>query len=177
MLNKKGFTLIEVLVVVVLIAIISMIAFPSFKKSREITKNEGARIKLLEVANAARMYNEDATQKVAGRFGQVLSGGTFVDPLVMFYNNNALKAAYLKNQEAWSGNGINTNYNGYTYYVCNPDLSGTQPISACVNGTDLRIAVMKKLDGTGRYAGEAWVSGDNLGVVKNNYDMKKEVTY
>lgn len=60
MFNKKGFTLIEVLVVVVLIAIVSMIAFPSFKKSREITKTKALSLKLLEVANAARMYNEDA---------------------------------------------------------------------------------------------------------------------
>ncbi len=176
MFNKKGFTLIEVLVVVVLIAIVSMIAFPSFKKSREITKNEGARIKLLEVANAARMYNEDAPIKVAGRFGQAQAGG-FVDPQVLFYNTNALKVAYLKNQDAWSGSGTNLNYNGYTYYVCNPDIGGGQPISACVNGTDLRIAVMKKLDGTGRFAGEAWVSTVNLGRVENNYDMTKEVTY
>lgn len=176
MFNKKGFTLIEVLVVVVLIAIVSMIAFPSFKKSREITKNEGARLKLLEVSNAARMYNEDAPIKVAGRFGQAQAGG-FVDPQVLFYDTNALKVAYLKNKDAWSGSGTNLNYNGYTYYVCNPDISGGQPISACVNGTELRIAVMKKLDGTGRYAGEAWVSTTNLGRVENNYDMTKEVTY
>ncbi len=176
MLNRKGFTLIEVLVVVVLIAIVSMIAFPSFKKSREITKNEGARLKLLEVANAARMYNEDAPIKVAGRFGQALSS-SFVDPQVMFYNTNALKVAYLKNQDSWSGSGINLNYNGYTYYICNPDISGGQPISACVSGSEVRIAVMKKLDGTGRYAGEAWVSSTNLGRVENNYDMSKEVTY
>lgn len=174
--NGKGFTLIEVLVVVVLIAIISMIAFPSFKKSREITKNEGARIKLLEVANAARMYNEDATDKVAGRFGQALSS-SFKNPEVLFDPKNALKAAYLKNRESWSGEGLSLNYNGYTYYICNPDIAGTQPISVCVSGTDGRIAVMKKLDGTGRYAGEAWVSTTNLGRVENNYDMTKEVTY
>lgn len=176
MFNKKGFTLIEVLVVVVLIAIVSMIAFPSFKKSREITKNEGARLKLLEVSNAARMYNEDAPIKVAGRFGQAQAGG-FVDPQVLFYDTNALKVAYLKNKDAWSGSGTNLNYNGYTYYVCNPDIAGAQPITACKDGSDLRIAVMTNPSAEGRYAGEAWVSGDNLGVVKNNYDMSKPVKY
>ena len=176
MLNRKGFTLIEVLVVVVLIAIVSMIAFPSFKKSLEVSRNEGARIKLLEVSNAARMYNEDAPYKVAGRFGQALSSD-FRDPLVLFSDQNALKVAYLKNKDAWSGSGINFNYNGYIYYVCNPDLSGSQPIGVCVNGSEVRVAVMKKPDATGRYAGEAWVSTVNLGRVENNYDMTKDVTY
>lgn len=175
MLNKKGFTLIEVLVVVVLIAIVSMIAFPSFKKSREVNRNEAAKVKLLEVANAARMYNEDAATKVAGRFGSALSG--YLDPLALFYPQGGTGSTYLKNMEAWSGTGSSTNYNTYTYYVCNQDSSGDQPISACKDGTEIRIAVMKKLDATGRYAGEAWVSSDNLGVVKNNYDMRKEVTY
>jgi len=175
MVNKKGFTLIEVLVVVVLIAILSMLAFPSFKKSREVNKNEAAKVKLLEVANAARLYNEDASTKVVGRFGQPV--GTFVDPIVLFYSTNAQKVAYLKNIESWDGTGISFNYMGYTFYVCNPDLSGTQPISACVNGSEVRVAVMKNLTASGRYAGEAWVSTDNLGMVKNNYDMTKDIVY
>ena len=187
---KKGFTLIEVLVVVVVIAIVAIIAFPSYKKANVVSQNEAARGKLLELANAVRMYNEDArgSERVAGDLaGNKVNG--FSDPKRLFHGSHtdtsstALK--YLSttgwNQE---GTGCNTaggdckyHYRSYTYYVCNPDSGGTQPNAACGSSSDRRIAAMtgptdstNYPDAVDEYGGFAWwVSKENLGVVGSNY--------
>lgn len=179
MYGKKGFTLIEVLVVVVLIAIVSMLAFPSFKKSREVAKNEAARGKLLEVANAARMYNEDSDQYVVGKLGTAHTG--FKNPIVLFWTSPSSpkeKDAYLKNKDSWDWpTASEATYKGYTYYICNPgDIGGPANPEPCKSHN--AIAVMESPSGTkGRYEGVAWVSSDELGKVKNNYKMNEEVVY
>lgn len=188
-MTKNGFTLIEVLVVVVLIATLSMVAFPSYKKSREVAANEAARVKLLEVANAARMFNEDITEDyVAGGFGNPISP-SFRDPNSLFFgtsNAQNEKFAYLKNRSSWEcvppacgASGLEITYKGYSYYVCNPEgANSDQPdevADICVADNDVKIAVMEKKGAKGRYAGYAWVSGKNLGVVGNNYNMDLDV--
>ena len=142
--KKRGFTFVEVMVVVIVIAIISLLAFPSYRRARIVSQNEMARAKLLEVANAARMFNEDArgTARVAGGFdGSTFTG--FKSPTALFYGTpddtgfavgpgNEFKA-YL-DQDGWDFTGEVFHFRGYKFFVCNPDsntASGQPPGSEC----------------------------------------------
>ena len=166
MRGEKGFTFVEVLVIVVLIAIISLVAVPSYKKGLETSKNNQAKGRLVEVANAARLYNEDArgADQVAGKFGTPVSG--YRDPSVLFYftpdgtEAEAHKAyAYLKDPESFSG----TSFRGYDYYICTPDKA-----DATCGGDINVIAIMtpgQNITDT-RYVGKVWkISNQNPGKV------------
>jgi prepilin-type N-terminal cleavage/methylation domain-containing protein len=178
MLSEKGFTLIEVIVVVVVIAIVALIAFPSYLKSRITAQNDAARVRLLELANAARMYNEDAKgkEKVAGDLaGAALSG--FSDPRKLFGRTEDDESSGFKylTPRVWHTTGGAYNFSGYTYYVCNPDVtSASQPAgSNCKASGETfgRIATMKAPnDSSNMYYGSTWwVSVDNLGIVGSDY--------
>lgn len=169
MQGKKGFTFVEVLVIVVLIAIISLVAVPSYKKGLETSKNNQARAKLVEVANAAKMFNEDArgADQIAGSFGAPLAG--YRNPEDLFFwtpsameKDDAGKYAYLKNPESFSGKG----FRGYDFYICPPDKVVAGAHAKC-NSINV-IAVMTPSDTIKdeRYVGKVWVvSNDNPGKV------------
>lgn len=58
MINKKGFTLIEVVVVTLIIAVLAMLVAPSFKNSALTNQMEKAKIGLVELTTAVKLYNE-----------------------------------------------------------------------------------------------------------------------
>ncbi len=58
MINKKGFTLIEVVVVVLVIATLALLVVPSFKNSTLTNKMEKSKVGLVEVTTAVKLYNE-----------------------------------------------------------------------------------------------------------------------
>ncbi len=166
--RKNGFTFVEVLVIVILIAIISLVAVPSYKKGLETSKNNQARAKLVEIANAAKMYNEDArgTARIAGSFNNPVAG--YSDPRALFFSNIASSGmnesetknyAYLTDPESFSGTG----FRGYDFYICTPDVAD----AAC--GGDINvIAIMTPGENITdeRYVGKVWkVSNENPGKV------------
>lgn len=57
-MRRKGFTLIEVLVVVLIIAVLAVMAVPSFRNAGITNKMEKARIGLIEFTSAVRLYND-----------------------------------------------------------------------------------------------------------------------
>lgn len=165
MRSEKGFTFVEVLVIVVLIAIISLVAVPSYKKGLETSKNNQAKGKLVEIANAARLYNEDArgADQVAGTFGEAAAG--YRDPQVLFFSTadgteaDERNYAYLKDSEAFNGK----TFRGYEFYICTPDKAD----ASC--GGDINvIAIMTPGESISdaRYVGKVWkVSNQNPGKV------------
>ena len=58
MLNKKGFTLIEVVVVTLIIAALALLVAPSFKNSTVTNQMEKAKIGLVELNNAVKLFRE-----------------------------------------------------------------------------------------------------------------------
>lgn len=58
MKNKKGFTLIEVVVVTLIIAALALLVAPSFKNSTVTNDIEKAKMGLVEYTNAVKLYNE-----------------------------------------------------------------------------------------------------------------------
>ena len=182
MRGRKGFTLIEVLVVVLVIAIVALIAFPSYRRARLTSQNEMARAKLVEVANAARMFNEDnrGANRVAGGFGES-PVQNFNSPLMLFTtvhgdisitDNSGF--SYIRDVE-WDFLGDVRHYRGYRFFICNPDIGGTQPIAEC---NDSRIAVMlgpiatlNTMEGAVEEFGDSiwWVDRDTLGIIGSDY--------
>lgn len=174
MLNRKGFSFIEVLVIVVLIAILSLIAVPSYKKGVETSKNNQARGKLLEIATAARMYNEDAhsQDRIAGYFGTPATG--YQDPTVLFSSTvegsasegDDVSYAYLR--DAGSFDPGTYTYRGYKFYICMPNGDGGgSGDSKCDSDINV-IAIMEATSSVTdeRYAGKKWkVSTSNPGKV------------
>jgi len=58
MRNKKGFTLIEVVVVTLIIAALALLVAPTFKNSTVTNDMEKAKMGLTEYTNAVKLYNE-----------------------------------------------------------------------------------------------------------------------
>ena len=90
MRNTKGFTLIEVVVVTLIIAVLAVMVAPSFKNSTVTNDMEKAKMALIEYTNAVKLYNEiNPNNPISGWFVnsqlQNLTNGT---------NNNIV---YLQN--------------------------------------------------------------------------------
>ncbi len=68
MLSKKGFTLIEVVVVTLIIAALALLVVPSFKNSALTNQMEKAKVGLVEFTTAVKLYNEVNTPPLSGDF-------------------------------------------------------------------------------------------------------------
>ena len=58
MLNKKGFTMIELIVVTLIIATLALLVAPSFRNSQMTADIEKAKIGLVELNTAVKLYYE-----------------------------------------------------------------------------------------------------------------------
>jgi len=57
--NKKGFTLVELTIVIIILAILSGVSIPSFIKIKERSKESGTKSEMRSMANAIGLYNSD----------------------------------------------------------------------------------------------------------------------
>ena len=97
MQNKKGFTLMEVLVVTIIIAALALLVIPSFKNSALTNQMEKAKIGLVELTTAVKLYNEVNTEQLSG----VLRGGSgqMFDKLTN--EEDPQGYIYLRNKQRW----------------------------------------------------------------------------
>lgn len=189
-MNKKGFTLMEVMVVVLIIAILVSLFSLTYRKSVEMRNNEKARAMLVELANAAKLYNEMFPDtQIAGGFGDNPQCHNCHNPCDLFRSTSPLEDMtddekliypYALVPGEWgiaSANscGNSVNFQGYKFYICNPYYDGQthtwQPHELCVDDNLVaRFAVLitPQSDTTYQYAGkQAWITrGYEL---QNNY--------
>lgn len=75
-MTRKGFTLLEVLVVVMIAAVVTMFAVPAYKKAQDKNRFMAATGVLVDLANGAKMYRESypdrkiSSARVTGQSGE-----------------------------------------------------------------------------------------------------------
>ena len=94
MQNKKGFTLIEVIVVTLIIAALALLVVPSFKNSALTNQMEKAKIGLVELTTAVKLYNEVNATPLVGVFNTEM-----LDVLTNQSDPQGYK--YLANRNRW----------------------------------------------------------------------------
>lgn len=104
MLNRKGFTLIEVVVVTLIIAALAVLVAPSFKNSAVTNDMEKAKIGLVELTNAVKLFYEvNPISRIEGKLEQA-NFDSLTDASAQGY-------AYLNNANRWSlRSGSGTDY-------------------------------------------------------------------
>lgn len=77
--NKKGFTLIEVLVVMTIIAVLVAIGLPNYLGARQRARDAKRKAELREFKNALRLYYNDYQQYPASQVNPTLVNGCGTD--------------------------------------------------------------------------------------------------
>ena len=190
-MNKKGFTLMEILVVILIVATILSLFQVSYRKSQIIRANERARGMFIQLTNAARLFNEAyPNSKIYGSFGNSTAQTLgFYDPCYLFeeYTDNATGqyaelhdniAPFALRFREWgiaNADSCNQNvtYEGYRFVLCNPSFSGAQPSEANNLCTPDKFAVMIATSDvtSAKYTGNgvhAWIT--NGYSFENNYN-------
>ena len=109
MQNEKGFTLVEVVVVTVIIAALALLVVPSFKNSAMTNQMEKAKVGLVELTTAVKLYNEVNS---SNRINNVTFTDVVYSSLTLSANdeNNEQGYQYLQNSGRWAPRGTSGEY-------------------------------------------------------------------
>lgn len=162
-MRKRGFTLLEVLIVVVIAVMVSAFAVPSFKRSQARNKNLAATGVLMDLGNAVRQMR--AAFPDLDFSGQVVAASMSAPSQACVDNpTGACALNYMFYQKyiapiPLSGNTVK----GYAFYVCGKAGGGG---GCCSSG---RVATMQNTVNDAQYPSAkcAWL--DNTGILGNTY--------
>lgn len=116
MRNKKGFTLIEVVVVTLVIAALALLVAPSFKNSTVTNDMEKAKMGLTEYTNAVKLYNEvHPNNKLSGFFGDAHFSALTSDGAndLTYLQHHQGRWTHAANSNLYTFLGLECNYNYY----------------------------------------------------------------
>lgn len=133
---RRGFTLLEVLVVVVIAVLVTMFAVPSYRKAQDRNRFMAASGVLMDLGNAMRMFREDYRSMSLGAVSVTTNpAGTCpttpsASNLVLFLQCHK----YLNNMPLRS-----STYKGYRYVISS---SGNASCSSNCPGSNIAVACM-----------------------------------
>ncbi|MCB1753929.1 MAG: type II secretion system protein [Gammaproteobacteria bacterium] len=160
--GQSGFTLVELLIVVIILAVLASVAIPQFSSSTDDAKSAALDSTLAEMRNAIEMYyhqhNEYPSSKAAGgSFGAVDTSDAFTNQLIMYTDSDGT---------------VSTTKDATHKY--GPYLKKQQlPANPLDESTALLIVTTGNLSATGTDAGGWWfdnVSGKFMANKAGNYN-------
>ena len=78
MRNRKGFTLIELMIVIAIIGILAAMAVPNFKKAREQAREKACYSNIRVLMGAVEMYNMDNSKMMESLAQKVLKDNSYI---------------------------------------------------------------------------------------------------
>lgn len=78
MKNRKGFTLIELMIVIAIIGILAAMAIPNFKKARASARQKACYSNIRVIQGAVEMYNMDVSSMMTGLSTTTLISGNYL---------------------------------------------------------------------------------------------------
>ena len=112
MKNRKGFTLIELMIVIAIIGILAAMAIPNFKKARASARQKACYSNIRVIQGAVEMYNMDVSSMMTALNTQTLITG------------NYLKSEPSKPETTCSYTGSALDGNGSVYCTHHGDVEG-----------------------------------------------------
>ncbi len=175
MFSKKGFTLTEMLFVVVIAAGILALALPSYRKAKDRSQYQAATGMLMDLGNAVEAITNDLAMQGVNvsvttgdsTYDSVVSSGPSIETqyktLKEIYLESPTSATVLKMLIPFGYLGSFTNPGGYNYYV------GTGPSGGCAeNTTGTVVACMLKssADSADCFKGARYYQGGRIQTIR-----------
>jgi len=152
--HKAGFTLAEMLIVVMIAAAVVIWAIPSFKKAQSRARFDAARGFLIDLGNAVQSFREDlynsgasnpyfpiGTSAIQLQAGHVVAANYDLSDIQTYAGNdeNLIKAMFGLDYLPYiavTGSGTNTTYKGYKFYICPDAAKNSTPSPCCAKAGD-----------------------------------------
>lgn len=134
--NDNGFTLIEILVVIIIIGILAGIAIPVFMRERQKAVDAGIKSDLRNVANTLESYYTDFDSYPTSLGGVSFAGYTVVgNELVRVSTGNSILVSFNAGSDAYCLQGTNPRGTDSTGWFYVSSAGGLQPKGTTTCGT------------------------------------------
>ena len=80
-MNKKGFTLVEIMIVVVIIGLLAAMAIPAFQKVRTTSQSKAITNNLRQLASAAQQYFLETGNSSASTYTDLVGSANYINTI------------------------------------------------------------------------------------------------
>ena len=160
--GQSGFTLVELLIVVIILAVLASVAIPQFSSSTDDAKSAALDSTLAEMRNAIELYYHQhgeypSVNAAGGSFGAANTVDAFTNQLTKYTNSNGAVVE------------VKSSSHKYGPYLKKQSL----PVNPLDDSASLEILLSGNITATGTDAGGWWfdnVSGKFLANIAGQYE-------